>query len=122
MNSAIISLEGLKFHAYHGVHAQERLVGCIFMVDIHLTMALPQDGFRDQLKNTIDYEQVYAVIAAVMREPRHLIETLAELILQHIFETQPLVNTGHILISKMHPPVGGECLKSKIELKLDRPY
>lgn len=122
MSSAIISLEGLKFHAYHGVHAQERLVGCIFMVDIHLTMALPKDGFQDHLKNTIDYEQVYATIARVMREPKHLIETLAELILQGIFDTQPLVTASHVLISKMHPPVGGECLKSKIELKLERPY
>lgn len=120
--SAVISLEGLKFHAYHGVHPQERLVGCIFMVDIHLSMQLPVGGFQDDLNNTIDYERVYAAVAAVMAEPKYLIETLAELVIEKVFETQPLVETAHILISKMHPPVGGECLKSKIEIKKQRPY
>lgn len=120
--SAIISLEGLKFHAFHGVHAQEKMVGSIFMVDIHLTMNMPATGFQDDLKNTIDYEHVYATIAEIMKNPKHLIETLAENIIAAIFISQPLVEMSHVIISKMHPPVGGECLKSKIELKKARSY
>jgi dihydroneopterin aldolase len=120
--SAIISLEGLKFHAYHGVHPQERIVGGMFMVDIHLSMHIPAEGFRDDLHNTIDYERVYAVIAEVMREPKYLIETLAEEVITKLFDAVSLIQTAHIIISKMHPPVGGECLKSKIELKRQRPY
>jgi len=120
--SAVISLEGLKFHAFHGVHAQEKLVGSIFMVDIHLTMKIPANGFQDDLNNTIDYERVYATISEIMKNPKHLIETLAENIIVAIFASQPLVDVAHVLISKMHPPVGGECLKSKIELKKTRLY
>lgn len=120
--SATISLEGLKFHAFHGIYPQEKLVGSIFMVDIHLTMKLPPNGFQDDLNNTIDYERVYASIAEIMKTPKHLIETLAENIIEVIFSTQPLVEVSHVLISKMHPPVGGECLKSKIELKKARLY
>lgn len=120
--NAIISLEGLKFHAFHGVHPQERLVGCIFMVDIHLSMLPMADGFKDDLSRTIDYEQVYKLVAEEMKEPKHLIETLAENILTNVFAHQPLVEQAHVIISKMHPPVGGECLKSKIELKKQRLY
>lgn len=120
--SAIISLEGLKFHAFHGVHPQEKLVGSIFMVDIHLTMKIPATGFQDNLDNTIDYERVYATIAEIMKNPRYLIETLAENIVAAIFSSQPLADIAHVIISKMHPPVGGECLKSKIELKKARSY
>ncbi len=120
--SAVISLEGLKFHAFHGVHPQEKLVGSIFMVDVHLTMQLPAKGFQDELANTIDYERVYATVAEIMKTPKYLIETLAENITEAIFRTQPLVEVAHVIISKMHPPVGGECLKSKIELKKTRPY
>ena len=116
----IISLEGLKFHAFHGVHPQERLVGCIFMVDIHLSMQSFADGFKDDLSRTIDYEQVYKLVAEEMKVPKHLIETLAENILTTVFARQPLVEHAHVIISKMHPPVGGECLKSKIELKRQR--
>ena len=119
---AVISLEGLKFHAFHGVHPQERLVGCIFMVDIHLSMQPLEDGFKDDLLRTIDYEQVYKLVVAEMNVPRHLIETLAENILTNIFAHQPLVEQAHVVISKMNPPVGGECLKSKVELKKHRLY
>lgn len=119
---AVISLEGLKFHAFHGVHPQERLVGCIFIVDIHLSMQPLADGFKDDLSRTIDYEQVYKLVAVEMNVPRHLIETLAENILTNIFVHQPLVEHAHVVISKMNPPVGGECLKSKVELKKQRLY
>jgi 7,8-dihydroneopterin aldolase/epimerase/oxygenase len=120
--TAIISLEGLKFHAFHGVHPQERLVGCNFIVDIHVSMQPPADGFKDDLSRTIDYEQVYKLVAEEMREPKHLIETLAENIIAQVLHTQPLVETVQVIISKMNPPVGGECLKSKIELKKQRLY
>ena len=92
------------------------------MVDIHLAMKLPVNGFQDDLNNTIDYERVYASIAEIMKTPKHLIETLAENITEAIFNSQPLVEVVHVIISKMHPPVGGECLKSKIELKKARLY
>lgn len=119
---AIISLEGLKFHAFHGVHPQERLVGSIFMVDVHLFLQPIADGFKDDLSRTIDYEKVYKLVAEEMDHPKHLIETLAENIIASIFAHEPLAERAHIIISKMHPPVGGECLKSKIELKKQRLY
>ena len=80
------------------------------------------DGFKDDLARTIDYEQVYTLVAEEMQQPKHLIETLAENILTNIFAHQPLVEHAHVIISKMNPPVGGECLKSKIELKKQRLY
>ncbi len=118
--NAIISLEGLKFHAFHGVHPQERLVGCHFIVDIHLSMQPIADGFKDDLARTIDYEHVYKLVAQEMKDPKYLIETLAENIIAQVFHTQPLVETAQVIISKMNPSVGGECLKSKIELKKQR--
>lgn len=119
---AVISLEGLKFHAFHGVHPQERLVGNIFLVDIHLSMQPLADGFKDDLLRTIDYEHVYKLVAEEMRDPKHLIETLAENIITNVFTHIPLAEHAHVVISKMNPPVGGECLKSKIELKKQRLY
>ncbi|WP_299251991.1 dihydroneopterin aldolase [uncultured Cytophaga sp.] len=119
---AVISLEGLKFHAFHGVHPQERLVGNIFLVDIHLSMQPLADGFKDDLLRTIDYEHVYKLVAEEMRDPKHLIETLAENIITNVCTHIPLAEHARVVISKMNPPVGGECLKSKIELKKQRLY
>lgn len=118
--NTIISLEGLSFYAFHGVHPIERLVGGQYIVDIAMTMHAPKNGFKDDLQNTIDYEKVYAEIAAIMKHPGNLIETIAEEITSKILETQPLVLKVSVDVSKMHPPVGGECTKSKISMKRKR--
>jgi dihydroneopterin aldolase len=120
--TAVVLLEGMTFHAFHGVHPEERLIGTQFVVDIELTMKMPADGFRDELKNTIDYEEVYDLIASVMKESKYLIETLAEDILSEVFEKQPLAAKATVSVSKMHPPVGGACHKSKIILTKERSY
>ena len=119
---AKISLEGMSFYAFHGVHPQEKLVGCQFIVDIEVTMKSPENGFKDNLKNTIDYEMVYTQIADIMKESKYLIETLAEDIISRIMETQPLAKEIAVAVSKMHPPVGGACHKSKIVLTKKRSY
>lgn len=118
--SVIVSLEGLAFYAFHGVHPSEHLVGCHYLVDIALTMNRPENGFEDNLKNTINYEEVYVQIASVMQSPVNLIETLAEDIMDRIFATQFRAMNIAVAISKMHPSIGGECLKSKIFIERAR--
>ena len=36
LNSSYIYLQDLRFHAYHGVEAQERIVGNDYLMDVRL--------------------------------------------------------------------------------------
>src|SRR4051812_16888180 len=101
----VVSLEGLSFYAFHGVHPVERLVGGEYIVDIAMTLDYPKNGFKDDLNNTINYEEVYAAIAAIMKHPGNLIETIAEEIISTIFSTQPLAISIAVTVSKMQPAI-----------------
>ena len=57
-----VSLEGLEFHAYHGVYAHERSSGNKFEVDIFVETDFDESAFRDELAGTLNYEDLYVVV------------------------------------------------------------
>ncbi len=73
-----IILTNLRFEARHGVHDWERAADQPFEVDVELWTDLAPAGSTDDLTRTIDYAQVYEVVAAVMAGPAHaLLESIA---------------------------------------------
>ena len=109
----LIVLEGMQFHAFHGVHAEERLMGGQYQVDVYLNY--PFEGNADQLERTANYETVYRLVAQRMQTPVQLIEHLAELILadlQQSFSHVPI----KIRVSKFQPPVGGVVGRAYVEV------
>lgn len=109
----LIVLEGMKFHAYHGVHREEGITGGGFMADVYLNYAF--EGNNDALEKTANYEIIYAAVAKRMQTPVKLIEHLAELILADLeahFPATPI----RVRISKFSPPVGGELYRAYVEV------
>ena len=73
-----IILTNLQFEARHGVHDWERAADQPFEVDVELWTDLAPAGVSDDLALTIDYAQVYGIVAAVMAGPAHaLLESIA---------------------------------------------
>jgi len=109
----LIVLEGMKFHAYHGVHREEGITGGGFMADVHLNYAFENNN--DVLEKTANYEIIYAIVAKRMQTPVKLIEHLAELILKDLeihFPATPI----RVRISKFSPPLGGELYRAYVEV------
>ncbi|MFN9862865.1 MAG: dihydroneopterin aldolase, partial [Bacteroidota bacterium] len=69
-----VVLEGLEFHAYHGVYPHERSSGNKFQVDISVETVFSDSAFRDELEGTINYEDLYAIVKAEMEKPSKLLE------------------------------------------------
>lgn len=110
----LIVLEGMQFHAFHGVHAEERLMGGKYQVDVFLDY--PFEGNADHLEHTANYETVYRLVAGRMETPVNLIEHLAELILadlQHAFSEAKV----RVRVSKFQPPVGGVVERAYVEVE-----
>lgn len=109
----LIVLEGMKFHAFHGVHREEGITGGDFMADVYLNY--PFEGNADALEKTANYEIIYGAVAKRMQTPVKLIEHLADLILADLEGLFP--NTLiRVRISKFSPPVGGELYRAYVEV------
>jgi len=112
-----IALLGMEFFARHGFYEEEQKLGNRFQVDIFLETNFQEASENDKLSKTVNYEEVYKLIAAVMLEPARLLETLAHRILEQIHIKFEQVSAAKVVIEKQNPPLGGLCQKARISLE-----
>jgi dihydroneopterin aldolase len=109
-----ISLEGLEFHAYHGVYPHERSSGNKFEVDVVVETDIHDSAFQDDLTGTINYEDLYALVKAEMEKPSKLLETVAHSIAESVLKKFSTAKIAEVKISKFNPPIGGVCKKASV--------
>ncbi len=114
-----VSLEGVRFFAYHGFYPEEQILGTEFIVDVDTELEVFSAG-DDEISNTVNYERLFQIISVEMKNPRKLLETVAHAILGEIRHEFLAVNNIRVLIRKMHPPLGGDVRNSAIEVTYSR--
>lgn len=115
-----VVLEGLEFHAYHGIYPDERSSGNKFEVDIVVDTFFDESAFHDELSGTINYEDIYAIVKKEMEKPSKLLESVAHSIAEIILNTFTAAMKAEVTISKFNPPIGGVCKKAKVSVNLQR--
>lgn len=115
-----VVLEGLEFHAYHGIYPDERSSGNKFEVDISVDTFFDESAFHDELSGTINYEDIYAIVKEEMEKPSKLLESVAHAIAEQILESFSAAMKAEVTISKFNPPIGGVCRKAKVSVNLQR--
>jgi len=115
-----VSLEGLEFHAYHGVYAHERSSGNKFEVDILVDTQFADSAFQDELSGTINYEDLYAIVKEEMEKPSKLLETVGHAIAKQTLESFKEAVSVEVKISKFNPPIGGVCKKASVVVNKKR--
>ncbi len=111
-----IILEGLEFHAYHGVYPHERSSGNKFEVDVSVETAINPSAFEDDLGGTINYEALYDLVKLEMAKPSKLLERVGHAIAGRILSTFPHALSVQINIAKFNPPIGGVCRKASVTI------
>lgn len=100
-----IRLTGMQFYGYHGVFPEENKLGQRFIVDLELMMPLERPGKSDQLKDTINYAEVYYKVKKIVEERKYqLIEALAENIATELLQTYTSIDELTVCVIKPHPP------------------
>jgi dihydroneopterin aldolase len=99
-----IELNGLEFFAYHGLYAEEKILGNTFMVEARIRYRPAQTVLR-HLEETVDYTQVYALIRERMQQPTPLLETVVSELAVALLQRFPLAEEVEIALHKQHPPV-----------------
>ncbi|MCY7409484.1 MAG: dihydroneopterin aldolase [Chitinophagales bacterium] len=102
-----IEFKGIKFNAKIGLHEEEKILGNEIEIDISITFLSPEKNISDAIEETLDYEKVYSVIAAVMKEEMNLLETCSTKIIKSLAEKFSSIQKIKITVTKLHPPIAG---------------
>jgi 7,8-dihydroneopterin aldolase/epimerase/oxygenase len=115
----LIEIEGMEFFAYHGCFKEERVIGTRFTVDIWLTTDTSVSETSDELKHTVNYQAVYALIRHEMEQHSHLLEHVARRIIDAVFRDFNAVTHVKIKVSKLNPALahGGKIKQVSVTLE-----
>lgn len=103
-----ILLENMEFFAYHGCFEEERIIGNKFFVDLEIDTDTSKAEKSDDLRDTLNYQDVYNVLKEQMQEKSHLLEHLGRRIIDALDRRFSNISHVKIKVSKMHPPLGGK--------------
>lgn len=120
LDKGYILLSDLRFHAFHGVLPQERLVGGNFVVDLRVGYPLVQAMTSDQVNDTLNYASLYALVEREMQQPSSLLEHVAGRIAQAIAKTFPQALSIDLTLTKQNPPMGADCKGAGVEMHFVR--
>jgi dihydroneopterin aldolase len=117
---AIISLEGLEFFAYHGVHDFEKEQGNSFIVDVEVQVDVTEAEKTDELSGTIDYEQLFKIISEEMDIRSKLLEHVSSRICNAVLKNWDQIEKVDVRIGKLNPPIGAVCKMSSVTVARNR--
>ena len=77
MTEGYVFLQDVRFHAFHGVMPQETKVGADFLVNLRIGYPIGKAMDTDEVTDTLNYAEVYALVAQEMKQPSKLLEHVA---------------------------------------------
>ncbi len=119
-NIGTIELEGMEFKAYHGCLEQEKVRGNVFTVDFRGELDLSAAAQSDNLNDTLNYGEIYEIVAYEMSIPSELLENVAGRIVKAIEAQFPQLISFSVRVSKKRPPVDGVAQWSRVTLSHSR--
>lgn len=116
MLSSYIVLQQVRFHAYHGALPQERVTGNDYLVDLRIKYDVEEATVSDQVEDTLNYAEVYQLLAQEMAVPSALIERVAGRIGDRLVRKYPSIAAIDLKIVKKNPPMGADCDGAGVEI------
>ena len=100
----LIHLRNVRLHAYHGLHAEEEIIGNEY--DVNLTVSYtPVQTVITDIDQTLNYVELYDVVKEKMSIRVELLETVATEITHEIMARFLAVESVEVSIFKLHPSV-----------------
>ena len=115
-----ITLDSLRFYAYHGAEPQEAIVGSWYTVSVTMQTDATLAVQSDDLSGTINYAKVAEIIKQQMEIRSALLEHVAGRIARALFEKFSKLKGITVRVSKENPPLGIPCSKASVEITATR--
>ena len=114
-----IRILNLKIPGRHGVYDFEKDKDHLFELDVEMLKPLSEAGKSDMLKDTVNYDDVVALITTVFRSrDYHLLEAVGESICSKLLSEYPIEKVI-LKIRKPHAPILANL--DTVEVELVRP-
>lgn len=113
-----IELVGMQFYAHHGCFEEEQIIGNKFIVNFWAETDMTVPARTDNIEDTLNYQEVYNIIAEQMKIKSHLLENVARRILDAVKEKFPYIENAQVQIDKLNPPLGGQLYASRVTMNL----
>jgi dihydroneopterin aldolase len=115
-----IYLKNIRLYAFHGCMDEEEKIGSDYIVNVVVKTNLDKSSKSDQLKDTVDYVALHAIVKEEMQQRAKLLEHVADRILNRIIEEHPSVQKAKVKVSKRNPPIGGNVEEVAVKRELLR--
>jgi dihydroneopterin aldolase len=99
-----ICLQNLQFKAFHGLYAEEKVLGNVFEVNLTVKYQ-PEILPITNINQTINYQNLFEIVERRMNVATELLETLVTLISDDIATAFPFIKNIEISITKKNPPI-----------------
>ena len=103
-----ILLENIRVFAYHGCLEEETKIGSDYRVDMVVEANLELSSISDDLKDTVDYVSLNAIVKEEMAIPSQLLEHVVKRINNRVIAELDLVEKVETKVSKLNPPIMGD--------------
>lgn len=111
-----VAIKGAEFFAYHGYYPEERMAGNYFIIDAEVSLK-SFDSSDDNIKDTVNYEQLYDICRQEMDQTQKLLETVVLNIIEKIKSQHPTVVSAKVRLEKISPQLGGKVEKAVVEME-----
>ena len=116
IQSSFVTLENVRFYAYHGVLPQERRVGGWFEVTLRVGYPLTKAIQTDHVDDTVNYAMLFELVRREMMIPSQLLEHVAGRIANAVEQAVPELQSVDLLLKKCNPPMGADSDGAGVEL------
>ena len=107
----------MHFKAYHGCLEAEKTEGNNFIVDFSCEYDTSSAEKSDNLEDTLNYAEIYDIVAAEMSISSNLLENVAGRIADRIRIFHPEIPSFEVKVTKLNPPVSGRVESSSVCVK-----
>lgn len=112
-----IAIKGAEFYAYHGYYEEERKAGNTFIIDAEVTIT-SFDSQDDNIRDTVNYEQIYKICLVEMGNTQKLLETVVWNIITRFRNEFAQIINAKVKMEKISPQLGGKVAKSVVEMEI----
>ena len=121
IKNSFLTVSDIEIFAAHGALEQERNIGNEFRVSVTVYFDAKCAMEYDDLEHTVNYANIVEVVRRIMGEPSILIENVAYRLIKALCEAFPIVESGTVSVTKVHPPIsipnGGATFSASFDVK-----
>ncbi len=101
-----LSIKSAEFYAYHGVKSEEQSLGGKYEIDLDMYYKATEAVVNDDVQDALNYEEaMYCIEEVINSDPYHLVETIANEILNLAMEKFPQLIKATVRVRKMSVPI-----------------